>query len=298
MKKFDLALIVLALAFTSASAAPVTFSQNQTQTVVSPSSAWRWEWNDDGWRRRVEIHGKASFNEDYSDVTGLSEGGVVRIEEDDHGNLRLLEVRRSQEGLIRKYYVNGEARAFDQNGNKWVAGLLLLAVRQGAIDAENRVKTILRRGGVHAMLEEISSITGDYAKRIYFETLVKNESLDRNDLQKIADALKTQIVSDHEKANLLKRTADRFLDSSLSAAFFQAVSSITSDYERRLTLSDVLKRRDLNEQALVQMLDCATGISSDYEKANFFLAASSLYTGDLRLRSAFLKAVETIKSDH
>jgi hypothetical protein len=39
-------------------------------------------------------------------------------------------------------------------------------------------------------------------------------------------------------------------------------------------------------------------ISSDYEKATFLIAVSNVYTGDSRLKSAFLKAVETIKSDY
>jgi len=46
------------------------------------------------------------------------------------------------------------------------------------------------------------------------------------------------------------------------------------------------------------MLDSAAGLSSDYEKATFLLEVSNAYTGDAHLRGAFLKAVETIKSDH
>ena len=158
---------------------------------------------------------------------------------------------------------------------------------------------MLRKGGVNTVLEEIAVINGDYAKRIYFQALLKNESLSRNDLQKVLASLKTQIISDHEKANLLKQTAELFLnESTVSAGFFQAVSSITSDYERRLTLSDVVKRRSLSTQVLEQVLETAITISSDYEKATFFLEASNLYTGETRLRTAFLRAVETIKSDH
>jgi hypothetical protein len=39
-------------------------------------------------------------------------------------------------------------------------------------------------------------------------------------------------------------------------------------------------------------------MSSDYEKATFLVEVSNVYTGDTRLRSAFLKAVESIKSDY
>ena len=49
---------------------------------------------------------------------------------------------------------------------------------------------------------------------------------------------------------------------------------------------------------LARMLESASGIGSDYEKATFLLEASELYSGESRLRTAFLKTVETIKSDH
>jgi hypothetical protein len=260
----------------------------------------KWEWNDDGWRRRVEIQGKAEFNEQYSDVSDVSEGGLVILEEERHGNVQRLEVRRDQSGqLVRRYFVDGEVRPLDEKGRKWVAGLLLIAVRQGAIDVDKRVKTILRQRGVAGLLDEISSITGEYAKRLYFQAAFKDESLSRSDRQKVLAALGAQITSDHEKANILKNTADMFLsDSALTSAFFQTLATINSDYEHRGALSALLKRKSLSEHALAQLLTSAAAISSDYEKATFLLEASDLYSGDAELRSAFLKTVETIKSDH
>jgi hypothetical protein len=276
-------------------------SRTQTQTPNTKTrSATTWEWSDDGWRMRVEIHGKAKFTEDYSDISSLSEDGFVRIEEDHNGESRRLDVKRDEGGqLLRKYIVNGEPRALDDKGRKWVAELLLTAVRQGAIDVDKRVQTIVRQRGVNGMLEEIGNISGDYGKRIYFQALLKNENLSRADLQKALEAAGAQISSDYERANLLKNTAEIFLDdSTLRNTFFQSIAAIHSDYERRGALSALLKRKNLSEQVLSQVLETAASISSDYEKATFLLEASNMYTGDTRLRSAFLKTVETIKSDH
>ena len=297
MKRIHFGLLVLGLTLASGVIAEQSLARAQTATA---KSATRWEWSDDGWTRRVEIRGKAEFNEDYSDVKTLSEGGLLRIEESHGDRSYQWVVRRDENGqLLRKYLVNDEAQPLDENGRKWIAGLLLTAVRQGGIDTDNRVKSMLRKGGVNAVLEEIAVINGDYAKRIYFQTLLKQEGLSRNDREKVLASLKTQIISDHEKANLLKQTADLFLDdSTVSGRFFQAVKSITSDYERRLTLSEVVKRRNLSAPVLEQVLNAATTIISDYEKATFFLEASDRYTGETRLRTAFLRAVETIKSDH
>jgi hypothetical protein len=195
--------------------------------------------------------------------------------------------------------VNGEATVLDEKGRQWLAGLLLIAVRQGTIDVDRRVQKLVKQRGVAGMLEEIATIEGEYGKRIYFQALIKNESLSRADLSKVVLAASKQISSDHEKANILKSTADLFLgDSTLSNSLFQAIATIGSDYEHRLMLSSLLKRKNLGEHVLSQMLASTAGISSDHEKANFLLEASSAYTGDARLRSEFLKTVDTIKSDH
>jgi hypothetical protein len=274
-----------------------TLAQEPHTTTRSRTT---WEWNDDGWRRRVEIRGKAEFTEDYSDISSLSEGGFLRIEEDHDGDSHRLEVRHDEKGqLVRKYFVNGEPRVLDEKGRRWVAGLLLTAVRQGAIDVDKRVQKILKQGGVSAVLEEIASISGDYAKRVYFQSLFKSQNLGQAELQRVLQAAGSQISSDYEKGNILKETAEVFLDdSTLRIAFFQTIATIKSDYEHRKALSALLKGKSLSDQTLSQMLESAASISSDYEKANFLLEASNMYTGNARLRNAFLKTVETIKSDH
>ena len=278
----------------------ISSSQAAAQTVEAEKrSRITWEWNDDGWKRRLEVQGKAEFTEDYSDINSVTEGSVVRIEEDQQGQSRKLEVSRGPGGQVsRRYFVNGELRPLDDAGKKWLAGLLLIAVRQGAFDADNRTQTILRKHGVNGVLAEISLVTGEYAKRVYFQALLKNGNVGSSEFPKILHALSTQISSDHEKANILKGSAELFLkDAALSNAFFQAVRTVRSDYERRRTLSSLLSA-NLREETWLQMLETAASISSDYEKATFLLEASKIFDLNTRVRSAFLRTVETIRSDH
>ena len=267
---------------------------------VETRSTSKWEWSDDGWKRRVEIHGNAEFTDDYSDVSNLSEGGFLAIEEFQQGESRRFEVRRDTAGqLVRRYFVGGEVRPLDEKARQWLAGLLLIAVRQGAIDVDKRVSSIIRQRGINGVLAEIAGISGDYAKGRYFQALLKKDNLSRADLQRALDAAGAQISSDYEKANILKNTADTFLDEPmLRGSFFQTVATVHSDYERRGVLSALIKRKNLSGEVLAHLLEAASGISSDYEKATFLLQASNLYTADANLRSAFLKTVETIKSDH
>jgi hypothetical protein len=344
---------------------PLSFAQKSKNQTHSTS---RWEHSDDGQKRRLEIRGKAEFTDDYTDIKDVSEGGVVRVEEERDGQSRRYEVRRDVGGeLTRAYFVNGQARELDASARTWIAQLVLNAVRQGGIDADKRVQTIMSRRGVAGVLEEIDQIQSDYAQRRYFEALLKQANLNAGALQDVlaraarrisSDYEQAQLLigvapvlagkdeavpaffaavatiesdyehrrvlttllnrlsptrellvqvaastksisSDYEKAGVLKAIAAVYLDDpALRGVFFQTVGTIQSDYEHRRVLSALIKTKNLGEEALTQLLDSASAMSSDYEKATFLLEASNAYTGDARLRSAFLKAVETIKSDY
>ena len=63
-------------------------------------------------------------------------------------------------------------------------------------------------------------------------------------------------------------------------------------------LSALVKTKNQSEEVLRLLLDSAAAMSSDYEKATLLMEVSNAYTGDQRLKSLFLKAVETIKSDY
>src|SRR5688500_16828587 len=141
-------------------------------------SIMTWEHSDDGHKRRLEIRGKAEFNDDYTDIQDVSEGGVVRIEEVRDGQSRRYEVRRDIGGqLTRAFFMNGQAREIDATARTWIAELVLNAVRQGGIDADKRVQTILRQRGVAGVFQEIEQITSDYARRRYYDALVKHGNL-------------------------------------------------------------------------------------------------------------------------
>lgn len=279
----------------------IAVGQTAAQTEnAQKRSRTAWEWSDDGWKRRVVVEGKAQFTQDYSDIESLTEGSVVTIEEDHHGQSRKLEITRDANGQVsRRYFVNGELRSLDDAGRKWMTGLLLLAVRQGAFDAEERTRRILRQRGVDGLLTEIAQMSGEYAKRIYFQALLNNKNLSSDELAKAVNAIGAQMTSDHEKANILQTSAPAFLeDTKLSSAFFHAVGTVGSDHERRRTLSSLLTVKNLREDVWLQMLNTAAGLISDHEKATFLVEASKVYDGNTRVRSTFLRTVETIKSDY
>ena len=273
------------------------FAQTRPDETRSIS---RWERSDDGLRMRVEIRGKAEFTDDYTDIKSVSEGGYVRIEEDRDGHSRRYEVRQDASGqLSHLYYVNGQARPLDQDARNWLAKIVLDAVRQGAIDVDKRVQTILRQHGVSGVLEEITQVSGDWAKRLYFQSLLRNANLSAADLQNVLRAAARQISSDYEQAQLLIGVAEVLVGKEAAVpAFFEATGTIKSDYEHKRVLTTLLKKINPSREVLVQVAGSAAGISSDYEKASVLKEVAAVYLDDPGLRSVFFQTVQSIKSDY
>src|SRR5918993_2769289 len=120
------------------------------------TSVTRWMHTDNGLKRLFEARGKLEFTDDYTDIKDISAGGWVIIEEQRDRESFRYEVRRDPSGqLTRAFYVNGTARPLDESARTWLAKFVLEAVRQGAIDAEKRVRTLLSQRGVAGVLTEI-----------------------------------------------------------------------------------------------------------------------------------------------
>ena len=293
IRKLVLLLAPMAALFMS-STVPAQKQKDDTRTVMT------WEHSDDGLKRRLEVRGTVEFNDDYTDVKDVSEGGVVRIEEVRDGQSRRYEVRRDVGGqLTRVFYLNGQQREMDATARTWLAQMVLNAVRQGGIDAEKRVQRILGRSGVAGVLQEIDLITSDYAERRYYEALIKVGNLNESALRQTLAHAATHIKSDYEQAQLLIGVAPT-LEAKEAAvpAFFQAVDSIKSDYERSRVLKTLLKRLAPRKELLVQIASSTQSVGSDYEKAGVLKAIADVYLDDPALSGVFFQTVGTISSDY
>jgi hypothetical protein len=289
---------LLALGAVSLSLTNVCALAQTEKTEVRDS--WKWEWNDDGWKKRLEIRGRAEFTDDYTDISRVSDNGSVIVEEVRGGTARRLEIKPEAGGQLRRtYYFNNQARAVDADARAWVARILIEAVRQSAIDADKRVQRIFERKGLNGVLEEISLTHGDYAKRKYFEALLKNRSLNASALQTVLREAARQISSDYDQAQLLIGASEALSGRTEALpAFFEATATIKSDYERRQVLSAVMKKSAANRAVLVWAVKSAAGFSSDYEKGLVLKEAATFDLEDAAVASAFFQTAGTISSDY
>jgi len=278
---------------------PMSTTVQKTTQKSETQSVSTWVMTDDNQTRRIEIRGKAEFNDEYTDVISVSEGGSVRVEEKIGGVSRRYEVRKANTQLLRAYYVNGSARPIDDNAKKWIAQLVLEAVRQGGFDADVRVQRILSRGGIKAVLAEIDLVHSDYAKRLYFQSLIKHGDLDVAGLQDLLRQAAKQISSDYEQAELLLAIAPVMVGKEgVTTTYFNAVNTINSDYEHGRVLTAVLETLPANHELLIQVAESTKTIHSDYEKAGVLKRAANVYVDDPALRRVFFQTISSIESDY
>ncbi len=263
-------------------------------------STIRWEHTDDKLKRRFETRGKPEFNDDYTDIRSVPEGGWVIIEEYRDSQSLRYEVRRDAAGQItRTLYVNGAVQPLDETRRQWLAKFVLDAVRQGGFDADRRVQRILAQRGVPGVLAEIDQISGDYAKRIYFEALIKQANLDAAALRDVLQQMARVISSDYEQAQLLIGVAPMLTGKEAAIqSFFDAVATIKSDYEHSRVLKAVLKQSTPSKALLTLIAGSTKQISSDYEKAGVLKGVAAVYLDDPTLRETFFQTIGSIGSDY
>lgn len=279
-----------------------THTQNRvTMEQNDNDSAWTWRREDTDARERTEVRvvKKVEFTDDYADIRSIGAGGSVRIEEMLGNETRRFEAWADSSGQIRREYrVNHETRAFDADARAWLARLLLRAVREGGLDAQARAARLLRQGGPNAVLSEISLLSGNYVKRIYFTELVKNGQLSASAMQTVLRQAAREIKGDYELAEFLIAAGTQLqAESPAFVALFEATRSIKSDYERRRVLTAMAKK-SLSRDASAELLASLTQISSDYEKATFLSEYSTQFLGDASLRAAYFRSLSTISSDY
>jgi hypothetical protein len=263
-------------------------------------STWTWINQDGDQKIEVKVEHKVEFNDDYSDVANIPGDGALKIY-DSRGSHRFrLWITRGAAGeLTRDYSVDGQARTLDAAGREWLRGVLLQAARQGGLDARNRVQRILKRSGPRGLAEEISHLKGDYVRRIYFEEFLQAPGVSNVELKSAIRNASQTIESDYERAQMLLQIGRVFLaENDLIPEYFAALDKMSSDYERRRTLSGLLKREQLNKEALAAMAQSGRGLKSDYEKAVFLIQATERFSQDGSLRPVWFSAINTIESDY
>lgn len=258
----------------------------------------RWQRGD--CELRVDARGTFGVRADLSGFTTMEDGGYVDIEERD-GNRdrnrdRKVRVTNGSGGLQYRWTVDGE-NGFDVNRERWLAEILVALERRTAMFAKSRVPELVRQGGPNAVLDETNRMEADYARRVYYTTLLRIARLDDVMLERmLRDG--SVMKSDYERSELLRAVAKHGpMSDRVTRAVIGVAQHMSSDYEKRRALSAGLESVNTNESRNA-LFNVASTMSSSYELAELLIAAQQRSMVDSLSRTAYFRAVNRLSSDY
>lgn len=281
----------------------------------------------------IEYKGDITLSDDDSDVIAISRNGYMEIKKSAFGSRRRIFIESDNSGqLIKKYYVGGSQKSFDNEGKKWLSEILLEAVRTTTLGAEKRVNRFYKQGGSYKVLKEVGNISSDHVKSRYVKLLLE-KNLKEKDLISILNTVGEQIDSDHHSADILKHNTKLFLaypgttsayikatgeidsdhhkaevlkrsiqDGAISdtqlKALFEIAKDIDSDHHKASVLKEVLNRRSLNSENMKLLVSTSKGIDSDHHKASVLKKALNINGLSESVHNTLLASISEMDSDH
>lgn len=152
-----------------------------------------------------------------------------------------------------------------------------------------------------ALVAALRSIDSDYELRRSMDSLLGRGAMATpgtlDDLLTVASA---KINSDYELAELLIALAEKLpAGAALPQHLDRAFDTVNSDYELRRALTAYAERPGLSRADLERLLQSASsGLSSDYELAEFLRAVANYQKGAEPWPPGLQKAIDGISSDH
>ena len=245
---------------------------------------------------KLEINytGEIKFTDDEAAIKSMSKNSYLKYWKND----RKLRVKCNVNGeLSYEMFDNGrKLNPEDAEGKKFLAEAIQGMISVG-FDAQGRMKRIVEKGGLHALLNEVDRLDNDFIKSMYLENLITNDSIHPDQITEIAKKIGTQIGSDFEKGKLLQKFSPTQLKDSLTTkAYFEAVVSVGSDFEKANALKHIIKQ-PLSKEQFNSALSASNTVGSDFEKANILkeLLHQEIVAGENL--SPFLNSADHVGSD-
>ena len=253
------------------------------------------------WRRgdceiRIDARGDFGVNADLTAFVGVEDGGYIDIEERDGDTERRVRITGRGRELDYRWYLNGEGGQFDVNRERWLAGILLSLERRTAMFVKSRVPELLRRGGPNAVLDETDKMEGDFARRVYFTTLMSQVALDEPSVERMLRQGEN-MSSDFERSELIRAVARRPMSDRIARATIAVANRMSSDYEKKRALTAGLTSVTSPESRSA-LFQTASTMSSSYELAEVLIAAQTRSLVDSVSSDAYFRAVSRISSDY
>ncbi|HEY6059518.1 MAG TPA: M56 family metallopeptidase [Gemmatimonadales bacterium] len=285
----------------SADCATVTPRGSSSSSSTSEDGArrTRLQYKMAGCTLELVAEGGFRFTADFTDLSEIDAGGSVVVTRLDGGQKRRVEMRPGSEGVSHRWFVSDAEHPYDAEARTWLSATLTQLLRRTGYAAEARSRWILQTRGPEALFQEIAQVSGDYAKRQYYQALIADGPLDPATVARVVTQAGSEIASDYDLAEVLVLVATRYpLNEPARTAFVTAADHIQSDYDRHRVLAVVLAGKTLPDDLAAAVLGSAGGIQSDYDLAQVLIVLIQKHPITPAMSSAFFRAVDGIESDY
>jgi hypothetical protein len=261
----------------------------------------------------------------------LSDGGAFTLRDLSGVVPHTVEIKANRGTISREYFVGGTSRGWADEGQRFLATQLPRLVRHSGLGADARVKSIFGKKGVGGVLEEIDLLGSDYARRLYFVSLLDTARLDSAGVVPVFQRVSQKMTSDYDRRQVLEHVASRVkLDQRGASAYvqamaamksdydqrqalnaltnsgagldgdaaFQAVSHMRSSYDKRVVLTEIIQRGGLSADTRRALLKSVGDMQSDYDRRQVLTSYIQRLAVDAPVRDAFFGAVDAMRSDY
>lgn len=222
----------------------------------------------------------------------------LEIETDDDDETRRVVFKDNDGSIETAYFIGDEEQPAGEETNAAAADLFLQFLRASGVRSDERVKALLKTGGVETVLAEFDHLDGDDAFRRYAVALVEESDLSTEEITHLADKLKS-VESDHDRRLVLRAILEHeTLSPETTPLLIRAARSIESDHDLRL-LVEAFAERKLNNDAMDLALGLYGRIESDHDlriSAEALLENAALTK--LQAARVLEVAADEIESDH
>jgi hypothetical protein len=267
-------------------------SDNGHRHLVWATSECRVDWTADG---------DVSFTKDGRDIDHLSSGGRLTVIEEYGPHTRRIDFTQKPGMLDRTYTVDGATKPWDPYAADWFAELLVQVDHTTGALADIRFPLLMESGGAAAVINDLAQAS-DGTKRVYMRKLVASSKLTADQSCQLA-GLAEHMNSDYDKAELLVDAVGvvNFSSQACREAFFSAVNSIGSDYEKSRVLIAAVEHGPMSGPGFdgftIAAIHAARSIGSDHEKTHVLVSVASRCSAADTVRTAYLATARTIGSD-
>ena len=220
----------------------------------------------------VEIvyEGDINFNEDETAIQSISPRGYLRYRK--NGD-RLL-AGNNDSGVV-EYELSVNGRILDprsEEGKAFLSRAIKKMLDLG-FDLDGRIDRLYHKGGIAALLSEVDSVDGDYAKGRYLERILETDSLPPAMVTGVVDRIRDRMESAYDKERLLSKVDAGYLkNDSVAMDYLAAAKTIDGDYERGLAVRDYLRGEVKEGPLFDSLLSVVNQTEGDYEKGNLLRA--------------------------